>query len=117
MANLQGYLNELERFRASDQARDRLVNVSTYYTHPPQAIPSSHENDLTCTQELLEKFKTLSGDYENLKSDYHSERDGRRNYQRLVEEQKQESLELASQIVSRFTEMRAAYLCNISLCI
>jgi protein subunit release factor A len=41
-------------------------------------------------QEIIEKYKTLTADYANLKDDYNSERDIRRNYQRTVDEQKQE---------------------------
>lgn len=43
---------------------------------------------LNYLQEIIEKFKALNEEYTNLKNDYLSERDIRRNYQRTVEEHK-----------------------------
>ncbi|KAF1917944.1 hypothetical protein BDU57DRAFT_514446 [Ampelomyces quisqualis] len=65
MTGLDNYSKELEGFRASDKARESLVS------------------------ELIAKFQTLSEDYNNLKDDYASERDIRRNYQKTVDDQKQ----------------------------
>ena len=49
-------------------------------------------------QELIEKFKTLSEEHANLANDYLSERDIRRNYQKAVDEQKQEAREHERQL-------------------
>ncbi|KAF2627044.1 hypothetical protein BU25DRAFT_411148 [Macroventuria anomochaeta] len=64
MANydLNNYLRQMESFRAADHARENLVN------------------------ELIEKFSGLLREHAELKSDYLSERDNRRNYQSRVEE-------------------------------
>ncbi|KAJ4369862.1 hypothetical protein N0V83_005626 [Neocucurbitaria cava] len=62
MADLHLFLQEMQRFRASDEARERLVN------------------------EVLAKYSTLSEEHFILKNDYASERDIRRNYQSTVEE-------------------------------
>ncbi|KAF1923758.1 uncharacterized protein M421DRAFT_405072 [Didymella exigua CBS 183.55] len=64
MANydLNNYLRQMESFRAVDHARENLVN------------------------ELIEKFSSLMREHLELKSDYLSERDNRRNYQSRVEE-------------------------------
>ncbi|KAF9701721.1 hypothetical protein EKO04_000380 [Ascochyta lentis] len=64
MANhdLNSYLRQMDSFRAADQARETLVN------------------------ELIEKFSGLLRDHDELKSDYLSERDNRRNYQSRAEE-------------------------------
>ncbi|KAJ4340864.1 hypothetical protein N0V87_002218 [Didymella glomerata] len=64
MANydLNNYLRQMESFRAADHARENLVN------------------------ELIEKFSSLLREHSELKSDYLSERDNRRNYQSRVEE-------------------------------
>ncbi|KAJ8115693.1 hypothetical protein OPT61_g2722 [Boeremia exigua] len=64
MANydLNNYLRQMESFRAADHARDNLVN------------------------ELIEKFSSLLREHAELKSDYLSERDNRRNYQSRIED-------------------------------
>ncbi|KAH4895970.1 hypothetical protein HBH74_194040 [Parastagonospora nodorum] len=66
MADLDRYSKQLDNFRASDDARERLVS------------------------EIIEKYKALSEEHTNLKNDYLSERDIRRNYQRTVEEQRKD---------------------------
>ncbi|KAF1844552.1 uncharacterized protein K460DRAFT_404844 [Cucurbitaria berberidis CBS 394.84] len=62
MADLDAFLHEMQRFRASDEAREHLVS------------------------EILARYKSLSEEHTHLKNDYLSERDIRRNYQRTVEE-------------------------------
>ncbi|OSS48121.1 hypothetical protein B5807_06438 [Epicoccum nigrum] len=64
MANydLNNYLRQMDSFRAADHARENLVN------------------------ELIEKLSSLLREQTELKSDYLSERDNRRNYQNRVEE-------------------------------
>ncbi|UPX18547.1 uncharacterized protein EKO05_0008842 [Ascochyta rabiei] len=60
--DLNDYLRQMDSFRAADHARETLVN------------------------ELIEKFSSLLREHDELKSDYLSERDNRRNYQNRVEE-------------------------------
>jgi hypothetical protein len=89
MADLDRYSKQLEGFRASDEARERLVNVR----FPVACAPSAGMLSVTMLklhQEIIEKYRTLSEEHSNLKNDYLSERDIRRNYQRTVDEQKQE---------------------------
>ncbi|KAF3002942.1 hypothetical protein E8E13_003727 [Curvularia kusanoi] len=64
MANydLNNYLRQMDSFRAADHARENLVN------------------------ELIEKLSSLLREQAELKSDYLSERDNRRNYQTKVED-------------------------------
>ncbi|KAL1795878.1 hypothetical protein ACET3X_006102 [Alternaria dauci] len=65
MANYSDYdrlVHQMQTFRASDEAREHFVS------------------------EILAKYQALSEELGNLKNDYLSERDIRRNYQRTVEE-------------------------------
>ncbi|KAF2128803.1 hypothetical protein P153DRAFT_292341 [Dothidotthia symphoricarpi CBS 119687] len=64
MADLDHYARHLQNFRASDEARERLVG------------------------ELIQKYSSLLEEHANLKNDYLSERDIRRNYQTTVEEKR-----------------------------
>ncbi|KAF2826204.1 hypothetical protein CC86DRAFT_350727 [Ophiobolus disseminans] len=74
MTDLDSYFKQLEAFRVSDEAREHLVS------------------------EVLEKYKVLSEEHANLANDYLSERDIRRNYQKAVDEQKQEVREYERQL-------------------
>ncbi|KAH7411790.1 hypothetical protein DE146DRAFT_254622 [Phaeosphaeria sp. MPI-PUGE-AT-0046c] len=62
MTELDSYARQFEGFRSSDEARERLVS------------------------EIIEKYKALSEEHANLRNDYVSERDIRRNYQRTVDD-------------------------------
>lgn len=53
---------------------------------------------LISLQDVIERFKALSEEHANLANDYLSERDIRRNYQRNVDEQKQEVREYERQL-------------------
>ncbi|KAI0583435.1 hypothetical protein TUN199_05715 [Pyrenophora tritici-repentis] len=55
-------LHQMQSFRASDEAREQFVS------------------------EILSKYQALAEEHANLKNDYLSERDIRRNYQRTVDE-------------------------------
>lgn len=94
MTELDNYTKQLEGFRASDNARERLVSV--YLSRYQYALQSM----LTRCQELIEKFKDLSEEHANLANDYLSERDIRRNYQKAVEEQKLAVIEYERQFES-----------------
>lgn len=92
--DLNDYSRQMEGFRAADQARENLVNVSgadmvdTLGAYLP-------------AQELAEKFSGLLRKHEELESDYQSERDNRRNYQRTVDQAHRAVTEYERQIVSR----------------
>ncbi|KAL5113657.1 hypothetical protein ACEQ8H_008472 [Pleosporales sp. CAS-2024a] len=66
MINIEAYTQQIKSFRASDEARERLV----------------------C--EIITKYKLLSEEHATLENDFQSERDIRRNYQKIVDEQKQD---------------------------
>jgi hypothetical protein len=64
MANLDiaNYMNQIQSFKEADHARENLVN------------------------ELIGKYSALLEEHAHLQSDYQSERDIRRNYQKSVDE-------------------------------
>ncbi|RYO31571.1 hypothetical protein AA0111_g4828 [Alternaria arborescens] len=61
-SDYERFVHQMQTFRASDEAREHFVS------------------------EILAKYQALSEEHGNLKNDYLSERDIRRNYQRTVEE-------------------------------
>ncbi|KAH8712139.1 hypothetical protein GQ44DRAFT_689294 [Phaeosphaeriaceae sp. PMI808] len=76
MLDLDSYSKQLEGFRASDEAREHMVS------------------------DLIENYRNLSEEHANLANDYLSERDIRRNYQKAVDEHKQEVREYERQLES-----------------
>jgi hypothetical protein len=86
--DIANYMNQIQSFKAADHARENLVN------------------------ELIGRYSTLLEEHAHLKSDYQSERDIRRNYQRSVDEKHRVVEEYNRQLVSLNMPLplRGAYL-------
>jgi ABC-type uncharacterized transport system auxiliary subunit len=97
MANLDiaNYMNQIQSFKAADHARENLVNVR--WSCRVSRFPNSM---LTRDQELIGKYSALLEEHAHLQSDYQSERDIRRNYQKSVDEKHRVVEEYNRQLVS-----------------
>lgn len=100
------FKEQMQRFRASDEAREQFVSVCRAIAPAPCPRPYPYPSLLRAgKQELVAKYEALSDQYSELKSDYLSERDNRRNYQKTLEEKLALVADCERQLVG----------CNISL--
>jgi hypothetical protein len=74
------FIHQMQAFRASDEAREQFVSVRV------AELCAAARRMLINKQEILAKYQALSEEHANLKNDYLSERDIRRNYQKTVDE-------------------------------
>jgi hypothetical protein len=105
--DIANYMNQIQSFKAADHARENLVNVRWSCRVSSSRILCWLED-----QELIGRYSTLLEEHAHLKSDYQSERDIRRNYQRSVDEKHRVVEEYNRQLVSLNMPLplRGAYL-------
>jgi len=94
--NIKDFVTQMEAFEASDQARQKLFAVSCCL---PSLVVYMHARKLTVDQHILEGYSALLEENDNLKNDLASERDNRRNYQKLVDQMQRQLGETHRELV------------------
>lgn len=74
----------------------KLASGSSQYANPSRV---SHFALLTFVQDMLDRYTALLEEHANLKNDYASERDIRRNYQRSVDQMQRQVAETHRELV------------------
>lgn len=71
------YVAQMESFKRSDEAREALLAVGVLHVRPLSLR-------LIASQDIIRRYADLMQEHNNLKNDYTSEKDIRRNYQNEI---------------------------------